>query len=121
MHDSYNTKTRLKVGSASYTIYDLKALEKKFPRVRKLPFSLRILLENLLRHEDGRSVHKEDIEALATRDVKKPTDREIAFRPACVPLQDFTGVPCVVDSWPPCATASCASAAIRTGESAAAG
>ena len=97
MHDSYNTKTRLKVGSASYTIYDLKALEKKFPRVRKLPFSLRILLENLLRHEDGRSVHKEDIEALATRDVKKPTDREIAFRPARVLLQDFTGVPAVVD------------------------
>ncbi|HEX7528179.1 MAG TPA: aconitate hydratase AcnA [Thermoanaerobaculia bacterium] len=97
MQDSFKTKARLKVGSTSYTIYSLKALEKKFPKVKKLPFSLRILLENLLRHEDGRSVTKEDIEALATRDVKKPTDREIAFRPARVLLQDFTGVPAVVD------------------------
>ena len=97
MHDSFNTKTRLKVGSASYTIFSLPALEKKFPKVKRLPFSLRILLENLLRHEDGRTVHKEDIEALATRDVRKPTDREIAFRPARVLLQDFTGVPAVVD------------------------
>jgi aconitate hydratase len=97
MPDSYKTKTRLKVGSASYTIYSLKALEKTFPRVKKLPFSLRILLENLLRYEDGRTVQKEDIEALATRDVKRPTDREIAFRPARVLLQDFTGVPAVVD------------------------
>ena len=97
MNDSFKTKTRLKVGSQSYTIYSLKALEKKFPKIKKLPFSLRILLENLLRYEDGRTVHREDIEALATRDVKKPTDREIAFRPARVLLQDFTGVPAVVD------------------------
>ncbi len=97
MQDSFKTKSRLKVGSANYTIYSLKALEKVFPKVGKLPFSLRILLENLLRHEDGRSVTKEDIEALATRDVRKPTDREIAFRPARVLLQDFTGVPAVVD------------------------
>ena len=97
MQDSFKTKARLKVGSTNYTIYSLKALEKKFPRVKKLPFSLRILLENLLRHEDGRSVTQQDIEALATRDVKKPNDREIAFRPARVLLQDFTGVPAVVD------------------------
>jgi aconitate hydratase len=97
MHDSFKTKTGLKVGSANYTIFSLPALEKKFPKVKRLPFSLRILLENLLRHEDGRTVHKEDIEALATRDVRKPTDREIAFRPARVLLQDFTGVPAVVD------------------------
>src|SRR5450756_214760 len=97
MRDSFKTKARLKVGSTNYTIYSLKALEKELPKVKKLPFSLRILLENLLRHEDGRSVTKEDIEALATRDVKKPTDREIAFRPARVLLQDFTGVPAVVD------------------------
>jgi aconitate hydratase len=97
MQDSFKTKARLKVGSTNYTIYSLKALEKELPKVKKLPFSLRILLENLLRHEDGRSVTKEDIEALATRDVKKPTDREIAFRPARVLLQDFTGVPAVVD------------------------
>jgi len=97
MQDSFKTKARLKVGSTNYTIYSLKALEKRFPKVKKLPFSLRILLENLLRHEDGRSVTLQDIAALATRDVKKPTDREIAFRPARVLLQDFTGVPAVVD------------------------
>jgi aconitate hydratase len=97
MHDTFKTKSRLKVGSASYTIYSLPALAKRFPKVKRLPFSLRILLENLLRHEDGRSVHAADIEALATRDVKAPADREIAFRPARVLLQDFTGVPAVVD------------------------
>ena len=97
MQDSFKTKARLKVGSTNYTIYSLKALEKKFPRVKKLPFSLRILLENLLRYEDGRSVTAQDIEALATRDVKTSNDREIAFRPARVLLQDFTGVPAVVD------------------------
>ena len=97
MQDSFKTRASLKVGSATYTYYSLKTLEKKFPKVKKLPFSLRILLENLLRHEDGRTVTKEDIEALANRDVRKPTDREIAFRPARVLLQDFTGVPAVVD------------------------
>ena len=97
MQDSFKTKARLKIGSTNYTIYSLKALEKKFPRVKKLPFSLRILLENLLRYEDGRSVTAQDIEALATRDVKTSNDREIAFRPARVLLQDFTGVPAVVD------------------------
>src|SRR5450759_422689 len=99
MQDSFKTKARLKVGSTNYTIYSLKALEKKFPKVKKLPFSLRILLENLLRYEDGRSVTQQDIEALATRDVKTPSDREIAFRPARVLLQDFTGVPAVVDQF----------------------
>ena len=97
MTDSFKTRASLKVGPANYTYFSLKALEKRFPKVRKLPFSLRILLENLLRYEDGRSVTKDDIEALATRDVRKPTDREIAFRPARVLLQDFTGVPAVVD------------------------
>ena len=97
MQDSFKTRASLKAGSATYNYYSLKTLEKKFPKVKKLPFSLRILLENLLRHEDGRTVTKEDIEALANRDVKKPTDREIAFHPARVLLQDFTGVPAVVD------------------------
>jgi len=97
MQDSFRTRASLKAGSATYNYFSLKALEKRFHRVGKLPFSLRILLENLLRHEDGRTVTKEDIEALATRDVRKPTDREIAFRPARVLLQDFTGVPAVVD------------------------
>jgi len=75
MLDSFKTRARLKVGSTNYTIYSLKALEKRFPKVRKLPFSLRILLENLLRYEDGRSVTLQDIASLATRDVKTPTDR----------------------------------------------
>ncbi|HVO51797.1 MAG TPA: aconitate hydratase [Thermoanaerobaculia bacterium] len=97
MQDSFKTRASLKAGSATYHFYSLKTLEKKFPKVKKLPFSLRILLENLLRHEDGRTVTKEDIEALANRDVRKPADREIAFRPARVLLQDFTGVPAVVD------------------------
>jgi aconitate hydratase len=97
MLDSFKTKSRLKVGSANYTYYSLPTLAKKFPKVKKLPYSLRILLENLLRHEDGRTVHAADVEALATRDVTKPADREIAFRPARVLLQDFTGVPAVVD------------------------
>ncbi len=97
MTDSFKTRASLKVGSANYTYFSLKALEREFPKVKKLPFSLRILLENLLRHEDGRTVTKDDIVALATRDVRKPTDREIAFRPARVLLQDFTGVPAVVD------------------------
>ena len=97
MNDSFKTKSRLKVGSSTYTFFSLTALEKTFPKVKRLPFSLRILLENLLRFEDGRSVRREDIEGLAMRDVKKPADREIAFRPARVLLQDFTGVPAVVD------------------------
>ena len=97
MTDSFKTRTRLTAGGKTYDIFSLKALEKKFPRVKKLPFSLRILLENLLRYEDGRSATAQDIEALATRDVKTSNDREIAFRPARVLLQDFTGVPAVVD------------------------
>src|SRR6185436_15869027 len=63
----------------------------------KLPFSLKVLLENLLRNEDGGFVKKDDIEAMAKWDVKAKVDREIAFRTARVLLQDFTGVPCVVD------------------------
>ena len=78
--------------------YSLPALEKAgFPEVARLPFSLKILLENLLRQEDGRFVKAADIEALARWDVKSTAQREISFMPARVLLQDFTGVPCVVD------------------------
>ena len=63
MHDSFKTKSRLKVGSTNYTIYSLPALAKKYPKVKKLPYSLRILLENLLRHEDGRTVRTFRIDA----------------------------------------------------------
>ena len=65
--------------------------------VARLPFSLKVLLENLLRNEDGVGIRREDIEALATWDAKADPSKEIAFTPARVVLQDFTGVPCVVD------------------------
>src|SRR5262249_25478828 len=81
----------------SYTIYRLDAVEKKFPAAKRLPFSLKVLLECLLRTEDGISVRAAEIEALATWQPKANPDKEIAFTPARVLLQDFTGVPCVVD------------------------
>jgi aconitate hydratase len=78
--------------------YSLRALEQSgFPRVARLPYSLKILLENLLRREDGQFVDPDDIRALASWDLAAPTQREIAFMPARVLLQDFTGVPSVVD------------------------
>jgi len=97
MTDSFKTKHRLAAGGKTYDIFSLRALEKTAPNAARLPFSLRILLENLLRHEDGRSVTKDDILALANRDAKIASEKEIAFSPARVLLQDFTGVPAVVD------------------------
>jgi aconitate hydratase len=80
-----------------HTIHSLPALEKKFPQVAKLPFSMKVLLENLLRREDGAAVTAADIEAVAKWDAKAEPSREIAFMPSRVLLQDFTGVPAVVD------------------------
>src|SRR5258705_10302095 len=96
MSDSFKSKAKLKVGSKTYTYYSLKALEAKF-KLARLPYSYKILLENLLRNEDGVSVTKTDIEALASATLAKLPNKEIAFTPARVVLQDFTGVPCVVD------------------------
>ncbi len=97
-HDSFKSKKTLKVGTKTYTYYSLKAAEKNgLKGISKLPYSMKVLLENLLRHEDGRSVTKEDIQAFATWLNTKSSDREIAFRPARVLMQDFTGVPAVVD------------------------
>src|SRR5262245_43040714 len=79
------------------TIYRLAPVYKKFPQAEKLPFSLKILLENLLRTEDGVNVTEADIAALARWDPKAEPTKEIAFTPARVLLQDFTGVPAVVD------------------------
>jgi aconitate hydratase len=90
--DSFGAKDTLVVGERSYTYFRLNALD-----VAHLPFSLKILLENLLRFEDGRSVTKDDIAALANWTPNAQIDNEIAYRPARVLLQDFTGVPCVVD------------------------
>src|ERR1043166_4578432 len=96
--DSFGTRTTLSTTAGTVTVYSLIALEKRgFPGVARLPFSLKILLENLLRNEDGRFVKQADIEALAKWDVGSKAAREISFMPARVLLQDFTGVPCVVD------------------------
>jgi aconitate hydratase len=96
--DSYKTRRTLTVGGDTVHYYSLPALEAAgHPGVARLPYSLRILLENLLRREDGRWVRAADVETLAGWDVKSGAQQEIAFMPARVLLQDFTGVPAVVD------------------------
>jgi aconitate hydratase len=96
--DSFNALDTLAVGDRSYRYFRLNALERAgLVRLERLPYSIKILLENLLRFEDGRSVTKADVEALASWQPVRKTEKEIAFRPARVLLQDFTGVPCVVD------------------------
>jgi len=97
MKDTFQTRTTLTAAGRTFQIASLPALAKRLPRVSRLPFSLRILLENLLRTEDGVAVTKEDVEALAAWDPKATPAREIQFTPARTLLQDFTGVPCVVD------------------------
>jgi aconitate hydratase len=96
--NSFNAASTLAVGDRTYAYYRLDALERAgLTKLERLPYSLKILLENLLRFEDGRSVTAADVEALARWKPGGSSDREIAFRPARVLLQDFTGVPCVVD------------------------
>ena len=97
--DSFKCRKTLKVGNKAYVYYSLKAAEKNgLDGISSLPSSLKVLLENLLRHEDGRTVTKTDIEAMAKWvKAKGKSNREIAFRPARVLMQDFTGVPAVVD------------------------
>jgi aconitate hydratase len=96
--DGFGAAASLKVGNQSYKIYRLDRLEKAgFKTLSRLPVSLKVLLENLLRHEDNRLVTKADIEALAGWNPKKPQENEIAFMPARVLTQDLTGVPAIVD------------------------
>ncbi len=95
--DSFGSRSILRVTGHDYEIYRIDALDKQGISTRHLPFSLRILLENLLRTEDGRSVTKDDIRALAAWNSKSKPDKEIAFTPSRVLMQDFTGVPAVVD------------------------
>ena len=95
MTDTFSARSQLKVGETDYEIFRLDALEGT--RQASLPYSLKILLENLLRHEDGVNVTRDDILALANWDPAAQPDQEIAFTPARVILQDFTGVPAVVD------------------------
>ncbi len=98
--NSFGARRELEIGGGSATIYDLGALERAgVGRLGQLPYSMRILLENLLRQEDGHSVTADDIEAVATwsERASEPSEQEIAFMPARVLLQDFTGVPAIVD------------------------
>jgi aconitate hydratase len=95
--NSFSNRATLTSGSRSYTIYHLPALTARGFDLSRLPFSLKILLENLLRREDGVNVTAEDIEFLAKWDAKAEPSREIAYMPARVLMQDFTGVPAVVD------------------------
>src|SRR6202046_3431838 len=95
--NTFGSQSELKAGGKTYEIFRLSTLEKKGISLHRLPYSLRILLENLLRHEDGKSVTAEDIEFLAKWDPRAEPSREIAYMPARVLMQDFTGVPAIVD------------------------
>src|SRR6201996_938121 len=94
--NSFGAKAELDVSGRSYEIFRIDALQSSFD-VARLPFSLKVLLENLLRNEDGESIRAQDIEALARWDANAEPSQEIAFTPARVLMQDFTGVPAVVD------------------------
>ena len=93
MSNSFDTRSTLDVNNNSYEIFNVG----KLPQAARLPYSIKILLENLLRYEDNKTVTKDDIEAILNWDAKAEPSKEIAFRPARVLMQDFTGVPCVVD------------------------
>jgi len=97
MTNSFGARTTLTVGAREYEIFRLDALAQRGVNLARLPFSLKILLENLLRTENGRTVTADDVLALAAWQPQAEPDREVAFTPARVILQDFTGVPCVVD------------------------
>ena len=92
MKNSFNTKTEITCGDNKYTIFDIS----KIPGVEKLPYSIKILLENLVRNEDDLTVTKNDIASIIDWH-SHATKKEIAYRPARVLMQDFTGVPAVVD------------------------
>jgi len=96
--NSFKTRTELRVGDQTVQMYSLPALERAgYPGVSRLPYSMKILLENLLRREDNAFVKADDIRALANWNATAAVEKEISFMPARVLLQDFTGVPCVVD------------------------
>ncbi len=97
MPNTFGSHGTLKVADQTYTIHRLSAVETRFPNAKRLPYSLKVLLECLLRTEDGINVRAAEIESLANWNPTAEPDREIAFTPSRVLLQDFTGVPCVVD------------------------
>src|SRR5215213_7057266 len=94
--DSFAARAELEVGGRTYEIHRLDALQEKFD-VARLPYSLKVLLENVLRLEDGKSVSAADVEAIASWDAGARPSVEIPYQPARVLMQDFTGVPAVVD------------------------
>ncbi|MEM6467712.1 MAG: aconitase family protein, partial [Pseudomonadota bacterium] len=95
--DTLNVRTSLEAGGKTYAIYSLRAAAEKLGDISRLPYSLKVLLENLLRFEDGTTVQTDDIQAIVDWQKERRSDREIAYRPARVLMQDFTGVPAVVD------------------------
>ncbi|HTV64973.1 MAG TPA: aconitase family protein, partial [Bryocella sp.] len=95
--NSFGSRSVLHVGKREFEVYRLDVLEKQGCATQHLPYSLRILLENLLRREDGKTVKADDIRVLTSWNAKSVPEREIAFMPSRVLLQDFTGVPAVVD------------------------
>src|ERR1051325_2767219 len=96
--NSFKSRKTLTAGGRTYAYFSLAAAEKNgLSGISRLPYSLKILLENLLRHEDGKVVTAEDARAVAAWLAKRSSEREIAFRPARVLMQDLTGVPAVVD------------------------
>jgi len=96
-HDTLKTRRTLKVDGREYDYFSLKEAERQLGDISRLPFSLKVLLENLLRFEDDRSVTVDDAKAVVEWQKERRSDREIAYRPARVLMQDFTGVPAVVD------------------------
>ena len=95
--DSFKTRMSLSVGGKTFDYFSLAALAERGFDLTKMPLSMKVFLENLLRHEDGAVVKKADIEAVAKTVGVKPAEREVFFMPARVVMQDFTGVPAVVD------------------------
>ncbi|MCH7863575.1 MAG: aconitate hydratase, partial [Proteobacteria bacterium] len=96
-NDTLGTRDTLSVGTASYDYFSLPKAAKKLGDISRLPFSMKVLLENMLRFEDGTTVTREDAQAIVDWQKDARSNREIQYRPARVLMQDFTGVPCVVD------------------------
>jgi aconitate hydratase len=96
-HDTLNTRSTLDVGGRKFDYYSLAKAAENIGDISRLPFSMKVLLENLLRFEDGKTVTADDLKAMVQWLVDRSSEREIQYRPARVLMQDFTGVPCVVD------------------------
>src|SRR6187397_909905 len=95
--DSLNTRSTLEAGGKRYAYYSLEKAAQALGDISRLPFSMKVLLENLLRFEDGVTVTRDDLQSMADWLKDRRINREIQYRPARVLMQDFTGVPCVVD------------------------